>query len=141
MRITRRTLAIAAGLAGIAVSVYLTIFHFVGLIPACPVTSRINCEVVLSSSYGVIAGTPVPTSAAGIVWFGIAVVLWLRPFGWMQLGWSAVGLLTVMYFVYVEIVPLGAICLWCTATHVLVLVIFLIALTLWTERLSGAEVD
>ena len=141
MRITRRTLAIAAGLAGIAVSVYLTIFHFVGLIPACPVTSRINCEVVLSSSYGVIAGTPVPTSAAGIVWFGIAVVLWLRPFGWMQLAWSAVGLLTVMYFVYVEIVPLGAICLWCTATHVLVLVIFLIALTLWTERLSGAEVD
>ena len=140
MRITRRTLAIAAGLAGVAVSIYLTIFHFVGLIPACPVTSRINCEVVLSSSYGVIAGTPVPTSAAGIVWFGIAVALWLRPFGWMQLAWSAVGLLTVMYFIYVEIVPLGAICLWCTAAHVLVLVIFLIALTLWTERLPGAEV-
>lgn len=140
MRITRRTLAIAAGLAGIAVSVYLTIFHFVGLIPACPVTSRINCEVVLSSSYGVIAGTPVPTSAAGIAWFGIAVVLWLRPFGWMQLAWSAVGLLTVMYFVYVEIVPLGAICLWCTAAHVLVLVIFLVALTMWTERLPAGEV-
>ena len=140
MRITRRTLAIAAGLAGVAVSVYLTIFHFVGLIPACPVTSRINCEVVLSSSYGVIAGTPVPTSAAGIVWFGIAVLLWLRPFGWMQLAWSAVGLLTVMYFVYVEIVALGAICLWCTATHVLVLVMFLVALTMWTERLPAGEV-
>ena len=139
MPITRRTLAIAAGLAGVAVSIYLTIFHFVGLIPACPVTSRINCEVVLSSSYGVIAGTPVPTSAAGIVWFGIAVLLWLRPFGWMQLAWSAVGLFTVMYFIYVEIVPLGAICLWCTVAHVLVLVIFLIALTLWTERLAGAE--
>lgn len=140
MRITRRTLAIAAGLAGVAVSVYLTIFHFVGLIPACPVTSRINCEVVLSSSYGVIAGTPIPTSAAGIAWFGIAVVLWWRPFGWMQLAWSAVGLLTVMYFVYVEIVPLGAICLWCTAAHVLVLVIFLVALTMWTERLPAGEV-
>ena len=139
MRITRRTLAIAAGLAGVAVSVYLTIFHYVGLIPACPVTSRINCEVVLTSPYAVIAGTPIPTSAAGIVWFAVSVVLWLRAFGWMQLAWSAVGLLTVLYFVYVEIVPLGSICLWCTATHVLVLFIFLIALTMWTERLPAEE--
>lgn len=130
----RRALAIAAGVAGLGVSVYLTILHFNGIVPACPVGGHINCEVVLSSSYGVILGTQVPTSAAGIVWFGVSVVLWLRPFGWTQLAWSAIGLVTVLYFVYVEIVPLGAICLWCTACHVLVLIIFLIALTLWSER-------
>ena len=138
-RSTRQALALAAGIAGIAVSIYLTVFHFVGLVPACPVTSRINCEVVLSSPYGVIAGTPIPTSAAGILWFGVSVLLWLRPFGWMQLAWSGVGMLSVLYFVFVEIVPLGSICLWCTVAHVLVLLIFLIALTLWTERSPASD--
>ena len=132
--ITRRTLAIAAGVAGVAVSVYLTILHFAGFVPACPVTSHVNCEVVLSSQYGLIAGTTIPTSAAGIVWFAVSVVLWLRPFGWMQLAWSAIGLATVLYLVFVEIVQLGAICLWCTAAHLLVLFIFLLALMLWSER-------
>jgi uncharacterized membrane protein len=132
--ITRRTLAVAAGVAGIAVSVYLTILHYAGFVPACPVTSHVNCEVVLSSHYGVIAGTTIPTSAAGIVWFAVSVVLWLRPFGRTQLAWSAIGLATVLYLVFIEIVQLGAICLWCTAAHVLALFIFLIALTMWSER-------
>jgi uncharacterized membrane protein len=133
-RVTRETVAVAAAVAGVAVSIYLTILHYVGVVPACPVTGHINCEVVLSSAYGVIAGTTVPTSAAGIVWFAISAVLWLRPFGWMQLAWSAIGLLTVLYLVFVEIVQLGAICLWCTAAHALVLIIFLIALMEWSSR-------
>ena len=124
----------AAAVAGVAVSIYLTILHYAGVVPACPVTGHINCEVVLSSAYGVIAGTTIPTSAAGIVWFAISAVLWLRPFGWMHLAWSAIGLLTVLYLVFVEIVQLGAICLWCSAAHALVLIIFLIALMEWSSR-------
>ena len=46
-----------------------------------------------------------------------------------QLLWSAVGLVTALYLVYVEIVQLGALCVWCSAAHVLVLLIFLVALT------------
>jgi len=34
----------------------------------------------------------------------------------------------VLYLVFIEIVRLGVICLWCTATHVLVVAIVLIAL-------------
>lgn len=131
---SRPALAVAASVAGIAISIYLTILHFAGSVPACPVSGHINCEAVLSSRYGVIAGTGIPTSAAGIVWFAVSAVLWLRPFGRLQLGWSVIGILTVLYLVYVEIVPLGAICLWCTAAHLLVLFILLIALTLWPER-------
>lgn len=134
----RAALPLAASVAGIAISIYLTIDHFVGVVPACPVSGHINCEVVLSSPYAVVGSTSIPTSAAGIVWFAVSAALWLRAFGWMQLAWSAVGMLAVLYLVFVEIVQLGAICLWCTAAHALVLLIFLVALTMWSQREEAA---
>jgi len=75
-------------------------------------------------------GTSLPTSAAGIVWFAYSTFLWTRRFGLVQLVWSALGMIAALYLVFLEIVKLGAICLWCTGAHVLVLVIFLIAVTL-----------
>ena len=125
---------LAAGLARVVVSIYLTIQHYAGVVPGCPVAGPINCDAVLSSPFAVIAGTSVPTSAAGIVWFAVSALLWLRPVGPVQLAWSAVGLLTVLYLVFLEIVRIGAICLWCTGAHVLVLAIFLLALTLQPSR-------
>lgn len=125
-----------AGLAGVGVSIYLTVYHFAGIPLACPTNAAINCEQVLSSSYGVVIGSALPTSAAGILWFAVSAVLagtvllnrsasvWAR----LQLGWSAVGLLTVLFLVYLEIVRLGAVCVWCSVAHALVLVIFLVAL-------------
>ncbi len=122
-------LALAASVAGLGISIYLTAVHYAGVPLACPANGTINCEAVLSSRYAVIAGTNVPTSAAGIVWFTVSVLLWIRPAGRIQLAWSALGLGTAVFLVYVEIVQLGAICIWCTGAHVLVLLIFLIALT------------
>jgi uncharacterized membrane protein len=132
-----QVVALLASVAGIAVSIYLTVVHYAGVVPACPVSGPINCEGVLSSSYALIAGTSVPTSAAGIVWFAVSAALWTRPFGSIQLAWSAIGLLTVVYLVFIEIVRLGAICLWCTAAHVLVLATLLIAVTM-RSREQGA---
>jgi len=121
-------LALAAGLAGLGVSIYLTAVHYAGVPVACPANGTISCEAVLSSRYALIAGTNVPTSAAGIVWFAISALLWTRRPGRIQLAWSVAGLATVLLLVFVEIVLVGVICVWCTAAHVLVLVIFLIAL-------------
>jgi uncharacterized membrane protein len=41
--------------------------------------------------------------------------------------------------VFIEIVRIGAICLWCTAAHVLVVAIALIALTLVSSRDAETE--
>jgi uncharacterized membrane protein len=127
-------LALAASVAGLGVSIYLTVVHYSSIPLACPATPQINCEQVLSSAYGVIGGSAIPTSAAGIVWFAVSGLLaagrltgradLARP----QLAWSALGLLTVLFLVYVEIVQLGAVCVWCSTAHVLVLMIFLISL-------------
>lgn len=130
-----QVLALAAGLAGLGVSIYLTVVHYAAVPLACPVDAVVNCEQVLSSPYGVIGGSGVPTSAAGIVWFGVSIlvaaglVAGRQGLGPIQLAWSALGLLTVLFLVYLEIVQLGAICVWCSAAHILVLAIFLVALT------------
>ena len=127
-------MGLVAGLAGAAVSIYLTVLHYVGVVPGCPVTGPINCEAVLSSAYAVIAGTSVPTSAAGIAWFATSAVIWMRPVGWPHLAWSALGLVTVLYLIFLEIVRIGAICLWCTGAHILVVAIFLLALSMFRSR-------
>ena len=117
------------------ISVYLTAVHYSTVSLACPTSGPIDCESVLSSSYGVIGGSSVPTAAAGIIWFAVSAGLAVaslrsrrQVLARLQLAWSAIGLLTVLYLVYVEIVRLGVICLWCSAAHVLVLLVFLIAL-------------
>jgi len=123
-----QAVAILVSAAGIAVSIYLTMLHYGGVVPACPTSGTINCEAVLSSRYALIAGTSIPTSAAGIVWFAISAGLWTRAPGWVQVAWALVGLATVVYLLFVEIVLLGAICLWCTAVHALVVILVVIAL-------------
>jgi uncharacterized membrane protein len=121
-------LALTASLAGLAVSIYLTAVHYAGVPLACPANGTISCEAVLSSKFAVIAGTNVPTSAAGIVWFTVSMLLWTRRAARIQLAWSAIGLVTVLFLVYIEIVQLGVVCIWCSAAHVLVVAIFLVAL-------------
>src|SRR5260370_1222180 len=130
-----QALALAAGLAGLGVSIYLTAVHYSAIPVSCPATAQVNCEQVLASPYGVIAGSAIPTSAAGSVWFALSALLaagrvagrveLARP----QLAWAALGLATVLTLVYIEIVELGAICIWCTTAHVLVLLIFLVSLS------------
>ena len=129
-------LALVAGLAGTGISIYLTVVHYSVVPLACPANAVINCEQVLSSPYAVIGGSGVPTSAGGIIWFAVSAGLAFgllrrrsRHLATAQLLWSAVGLVTALYLVYVEIVQLGALCVWCSAAHVLVLLIFLVALT------------
>jgi uncharacterized membrane protein len=124
------------GLAGLGVSAYLTIVHYTSVPLVCSTSGAINCEQVLSSPYAVIVGTTLPTSAAGMLWFAVTASLAaLRLAGpgspvvaRLQLAWSAIGLVTVVGLVFIEIVVLGAICIWCTAAHTLVLAIFLLSL-------------
>lgn len=121
-------LAVVASVAGLAISVYLTVVHYSTIPLVCPASAVVNCEQVLSSRYAVIGDSGLPTSAAGIAWFLASAGLALLRRRRTLLAWSLIGLLTVLFLVYVEIVLLGAVCIWCTAAHAMVLLIFLIAL-------------
>jgi uncharacterized membrane protein len=129
--------AAVAGVAGVAVSAYLTVVHYSAVPLVCTTTGVISCERVLTSPYSVIAGSGLPTSASGIAWFSISTALALLQLSdrrtqrlvRLHLLWAAIGLATVIYLVFLEIVQLGAICIWCSSAHALVVMTFIIALT------------
>jgi uncharacterized membrane protein len=129
--------AALAGVIGVGISVYLTVVHYAAIPLVCTTTGIISCERVLSSPYSVIVGSGLPTSAAGIAWFTVSAALALVQLNgrsypalvrW-HLAWSAIGLTTVVYLVFVEIVQLGALCIWCSSAHALVVLTFVITLT------------
>ena len=132
---------LVCSLAGAAIAVYLTIVHYNEAVPLfCSGSGVVNCGLVLSSPYGVVLGTSIPTSVPGLAWCLVMAALailglrgqpaWLRP---AQFAWALVGLLTALYLVYVEIVRLHAICAWCSALHVLILLMFLVTLVRLTS--------
>ncbi len=132
----------AASLAGLGVAGYLTYEHFTGSTNlACSDKGVVNCLAVTTSAYSKVAGVPV--AVLGLVFFAIMVILQLPPVWrrtnrlvrWCRLGWSVVGVGTVVYLIATELFRIDAICLWCTAVHVLTFVVF-ISTVLATLRMA-----
>jgi uncharacterized membrane protein len=136
-------------LAGIGVSVYLTIVHYDSGALVCPATgSVVNCEKVVTSPQSVIFGVPVPIF--GLAYFGAMFGLCL-PMMWRsrdrrihlaRLALAVAGMGMVIYLIFAELFLVKAICLWCTSVHVLTFVLFVTILTstetLW-DRSAKAE--
>ena len=116
---------------GLGVAGYLTFEHFTSSSTlACSDNGTINCLKVTTSSYSAVAGVPV--AVLGLVFFVVMLVLQLPPM-WQRtepvvrlgrLGWAVVGVGTVLYLLYAELFAIDAICLWCTAVHVLTVAVF-----------------
>jgi uncharacterized membrane protein len=132
-------------LAGLAVSGYLTIEHYTASATlACPETGVINCQKVTTSTQSAILGIPV--AVLGLIFFVIMTPASLG-FAWrsghiaVQWGralFALVGVGFVCYLVYAELYVLNAICLWCTAVHVITVVLF--AVVAWgTATLEPVE--
>lgn len=121
-------------LAGVIISIYLTITHISAVPLVCTIGGPVNCVAVTHSAYSVIPSTSIPISIMGIVWFVVSGGLALTRFHAVHLAWAGIGLLVVLYLVFVEIVLLRQVCEWCTAVHVLVLLTFVLAL----RRLQNA---
>jgi len=58
-----------------------------------------------------------------------------------QFAWSLLGILTVIYLLYVEIVILHTICAWCTGLHVIILVTLLTTIVQLQTPEDEAEAD
>ncbi|MEO7020868.1 MAG: vitamin K epoxide reductase family protein [Ktedonobacteraceae bacterium] len=134
---------------GIADAIYLTIAHYDESVTlVCSDSGFINCARVITSRYSYVPGTSLPISLPGLAWCLVIAVLallgmflgaeqrWLRL---AQFAWTLLGMLTVLYLVYVEIVLLDNLCAWCTVLHVLILLMFLIALARLPGHVSEDE--
>ena len=147
----RQWFVLALALVGAGIAIYLTTVHYEQVPLLCSSQGLVNCERVTSSSYSVVPGTTIPITIPGLLWFLVSAVLavvamrqgkrWIRT---TQLIWGALGILTVLYLVYVELVILHTICAWCTVVHALVLVSLLLIiiecyLSDWTQERAAEE--
>jgi uncharacterized membrane protein len=122
----------AVCLAGLGMAGYLTYEHYTGSTSlVCSDRGIVDCLAVTTSTYSEVAGVPV--AVLGLVFFAVMLVLQL-PATWdrggrliraARLAWSVVGLGTAVYLLYTELFRIDAICLWCTAVHVLTFVLFI----------------
>jgi uncharacterized membrane protein len=134
--------------AGLGVAGYLTYEHYTGSSSlVCSDKGIVNCLAVTTSTYSRVAGVPV--AVLGLIFFVVMLVLqlpamWNRPepiIRQARLAWAVVGLVTVVYLLFAELFEIDAICLWCTAVHVLTFVVFVSTVfgTLSTAPLDEAQ--
>jgi uncharacterized membrane protein len=119
-------------LVGLGISLYLTYEHYTGSTSlACPDTGRVNCAKVTTSQYSHVVGIPV--AVLGLLFY-LALVILTSPAAWRSarasVRWArlvavSVGMAFALYLVFAELYRVGAICLWCTAVHVVTLLCFM----------------
>jgi uncharacterized membrane protein len=132
--IRERALTAILSAVGLGLSLYLSAVHFSqGQIPLAHASGGlVECERVTTGPASAIG--PVPVAVLGVVWFLVALILSisLLPLNRSSAAravilWSVAGVAGVFYLVYVELVVVDAICLWCTVAHILIIAIFLLA--------------
>jgi uncharacterized membrane protein len=121
-------------LGGLGISVYLTIEHFTGNTTlACSANSTFNCEAVTSSAQSMVFGV-FPVAVLGLAFFVFMVPL-TTPMAWRsarreialaRLGSVIVGVGFILYLIYVELLQVRLICLWCTGVHIITFLLFVL---------------
>jgi uncharacterized membrane protein len=135
----RSYLLMLIGLAGIGVSIYVTVLHYAHIAPVCSDSGAINCKRVLTSPQSVFLGIPVPLY--GLFFFIGMFVLSIPKLWWTKLWWvpwlrlvgSAVGILFALRLIYEELFVIRSLCLWCTGAHVLSFFMFIVIVTGWED--------
>lgn len=124
-------------LVGLGISGYLTYVHYTTPTAlSCPNTGVINCVKVTTSSQSMIFGV-IPVAVTGVGYFAVMTALctpwaWRSAARWLRAGrmlGAVAGIGMVCYLVFVELVQVDAICLWCTAVHVVTFLLFLAVLS------------
>ena len=122
----------ALALAGLGVSIYLTVAHFTSpRILVCSEKGFVNCAAVTTSPESMIFGI-FPVAVLGLafyVFMAAATSPWAWRATWPAIRWArfgsvVVGMVFVLYLLYTELFTLNAICLFCTIVHVITFLLF-----------------
>lgn len=137
--------SLAFAIVGLVISVYLAIAHFSSShLLACPSTGTINCDRVTTSAQSSFLGVPV--AVLGVAWFALMAALCL-PAAWRSANplvhtarvvGAIGGIAFVLWLVYAELFLIGAVCLWCSAAHLMAFGLFAIVMTTWQDTPAGA---
>jgi len=116
-------------LVGLADSVYLAVAYFTGTPLSCEIIS--GCNEVANSPYSHIAGVSLP--AIGVIYYIFAVINALyyliarSSAGATMLAFSTtVGFLASLYFEYLQVFVIKAICIYCLISAIAATILFFI---------------
>lgn len=144
-------LSFALGLVGFGVSLYALILHLkskglAGAPLSCDVNDLVSCTKVLGSEYGEFLSLPL--GALGMSYFGMVMGVAMLPkltevskrwAAHWQLIVAAIGAAVSLVLAYVSYFTLNAVCLVCSAIHILTLVNFAVALVQFFKNKSGPQ--
>jgi uncharacterized membrane protein len=130
---------------GLALAGYLTYEHYTSSTSlSCPAGGGIiDCLKVTASPYSKVHGIPV--TVLGLVFFAVMIGVQSRP-AWASSSpavrisrflWSLVGVGTAAWLIYVELFRLNAVCLWCSAVHIISLLLFVVT-AFGTAAMAGS---
>lgn len=129
---SQRALRVATAvlaLVGVAIAGYLTWVHYAGLKPYC-VGGGGSCERVQSSRWSELIGIPV--AVLGLAGYVLLLASLALP---DDLGRSVAALLALvgagfsLWLTYVEVAKLDAICQWCAASAVVMVLLAIVSVT------------
>jgi len=122
---------------GLAIASYLSVVELSGGVPVCGPLH--GCETVAQSDYSRIAGVPVAVYGVGLslVLLTLAISWWRTNFYGLLLahyGLSLAGVIFELYFLYLQIAVIHAVCVWCTSYGLSLILRFVIALIVWLRQ-------
>jgi uncharacterized membrane protein len=123
-------------LAGLGVSIYLTIAHFTeATLAGCNETGGlVNCTKVTTSPQSYVFGIPVAVLGLAFYLFMVAI---MSPWAWratrrevhlVRIAALIAGMGFVLYLLYAELFIIGSICLYCTSVHALTFILFVLTM-------------
>ena len=133
----------ALDVTGLLIATYLAVVEVGGGLPECGPLK--GCAQVAASEYSRIGGVPV--AVYGVV---LSLVLLTTAIAWWRTnlyglllahyGLSLAGVLFEAYFIYVQVFVIGAVCVWCSAYGLSLILRFLIAFAIWIRQPPENEV-
>jgi uncharacterized membrane protein len=127
----------ALDLVGLAIATYLSSVELAGNLPYCGPLK--GCEEVALSPYARINGVPV--AVFGVV---LSITLFVLAVAWTRTnrpsllaahyGLSLLGVVFEVYFTYLELFVIGAVCVWCASYGISLVARFAVAFRVWLRR-------
>jgi uncharacterized membrane protein len=127
---------------GLAIALYLSVVELGGGIPVCGPLH--GCETVAQSEYSRIAGVPVAVYGVGLslILLTLAVTWWRTNLYGLLLahyGLSLAGVIFEIYFLYLQIAVIRAVCVWCTSYGLSLVLRFVVAFAVWLRQPRPVE--
>lgn len=124
---------------GLTDASYLTWEHYSQTIPPCSTSIFVDCGRVLDSPYAVVFG--IPLALLGGLHYAIMLVIAIAVFLTSKSLFqrllflsTAAGILVSIYLVYLQLAVIGAICLYCMASAVISLLLYILARVIFAHE-------